>query len=106
MAPLDARPVPQANNVPPGAGKVLSTILIFSILMIVVPLGLYFASWEGYLDRLYALTVGIPTPENRPVASAILAVLGVNVVVGGFIWTAFKEVNPAEPTAAEAKKRD
>lgn len=33
--------------------------------------------------ELYALTVGIPGPENRAVASAILAVLGVNLVSAG-----------------------
>ena len=33
--------------------------------------------------ELYALTIGIPAPEQRAVASAILAVLGVNVVRRG-----------------------
>ncbi len=64
MAPPDARPVPQANNVPPGAGKVLSTILIFTILMIVVPLGLYFASWEGYFDREWREGRAIPQRQQ------------------------------------------
>ncbi|KXZ44200.1 hypothetical protein GPECTOR_71g561 [Gonium pectorale] len=60
--------------------------------MVTCPLGLYFASYEGYLDGLYKLTVGIPVPEQRAVASAILAVIGVNVVVALFLVVAFREV--------------
>ncbi|GLC43326.1 hypothetical protein PLESTM_001459100, partial [Pleodorina starrii] len=73
------------------------------------PFILYFGSYEGYFDKMYALTIGIPAPENRAVASAILAVLGVNLVVGSFIFVAFREVTDDSPNAATratAKKND
>ncbi|PNW75004.1 hypothetical protein CHLRE_12g500600v5 [Chlamydomonas reinhardtii] len=86
--------------------KALLTVGVFSILMVTTPFILYFASYEGYLDKLYALTVGIPGPENRAVASAILAVLGVNLVVGGFLYVAFQEVTTDDTAKVEAKKND
>lgn len=44
----------------------------------------------------YRLTFGVPTPENRPLVSGILAVLAVNLVVGAFIFVAFREPDPGE----------
>ncbi|GLC58266.1 hypothetical protein PLESTB_001339600 [Pleodorina starrii] len=97
MAPKTAAAAKAAptQQFPAGAGRALITILIFSALMVTCPFILYFGSYEGYFDKMYALTIGIPAPENRAVASAILAVLGVNLVVGSFIFVAFREAAAA-----------
>ncbi|PNH10087.1 hypothetical protein TSOC_003217 [Tetrabaena socialis] len=98
---ISTRPKPaEAVGLPPGAGRALTTVAIFSLLMVTCPFLLYYSSYEGYLDPLYAITVGIPAPEGRAVASAIFAVLGVNLVVGCFIFVAFREViEPDKPAA-------
>ncbi|GFR39829.1 hypothetical protein Agub_g323 [Astrephomene gubernaculifera] len=96
-----------AGSIPEGAGRTLATIVTFSLLMVTCPLALYFSSFYGYFDGLYSLTIGIPPPEQRTVASAILAVVGVNLVVGGFIFVAFREVNDdGAKVKASAKKND
>jgi len=43
---------------------------------------------------LYRITLGQPTADNRALVSGILAVLAVNVVVGTFIFVAFREADP------------
>jgi hypothetical protein len=43
---------------------------------------------------LYRITLGQPKADNRALVSGILAVLAVNVVVGAFIFVAFKEADP------------
>ncbi|KAG2490473.1 hypothetical protein HYH03_011102 [Edaphochlamys debaryana] len=86
-----------APVMPAGAGAALATVLTFSAAMAIVPVGLYFGSYNGLFDGIYRLTVGIPQPDQRAVVSAILAVLGVNLVVGCFIFVAFREVTDDKP---------
>ncbi|MEW5307002.1 MAG: hypothetical protein WDW36_009424 [Sanguina aurantia] len=85
--------------------SVLIGIVVFTLLMITLPISLFFGSNLGYFDPLYELTIGTPTSERRAVTSAILAVAGVNIVVGVFIYYAFQEVNDDFPYP-EAKKAD
>ncbi|GIL43851.1 hypothetical protein Vafri_1454 [Volvox africanus] len=108
MAPKAAKGAgaAQGPQYPAGAGRALFTVLIFSGLMVTCPFLLYFASFWGYFDSLYALTIGIPAPENRAVASAIAAVLGVNLVVGAFIFVAFREVTDDSDTPQAKAKKD
>lgn len=62
--------------------------------MITFPVGLFFLSSHGYFDPFYKVFGGVPSPESRPLVSGVFAVLGVNLVVAGFIITAFKEDTP------------
>ena len=44
---------------------------------------------------VYARTFGIPRGENKTLIGAVLAVLGVNVVIASFLVTAFEPVPDA-----------
>mmetsp|Transcript_29463 Transcript_29463/g.54076 ORF Transcript_29463/g.54076 Transcript_29463/m.54076 type:complete len:102 (+) Transcript_29463:55-360(+) len=82
--------------------QVVFNLILHSLLMVALPLSLYFASDNGNLDFLYARTVGIPsTKHNRSILSAFVAVVAVNLVVASFVIRAFME-----QTEEDKKKKD
>ncbi|KAI8468673.1 MAG: hypothetical protein J3K34DRAFT_426560 [Monoraphidium minutum] len=81
--------------------RVALNIGVHSLLMLILPLGLFFASSSGLLDPVYARTFGIPRGENKTLIGAVLAVLGVNVVIASFVISAFNEPDEPPPEKEE-----
>ncbi|KAL6761541.1 hypothetical protein V8C86DRAFT_2531564 [Haematococcus lacustris] len=77
-----------------------SNLAVYSVLMMLVPFFLFWMSVEHYLDPVYAWTIGIPAPEKLSLVSGVVAVIGVNIVVACFIFTAFKDED-AKPADKE-----
>lgn len=96
--PKDARPTASGATASLAASaiqpRVAINIGLHSVLMLVLPLGLFFASSYGLLDPVYAKTFGIPREENKTLIGAVLAVLGVNAVIASFLISAFNEPVP------------
>ena len=73
----------------------LTKLLIASVAIAVVPLYLLYGVLHGQFDTLLHILTGADMNVWRSVLAAIVAVLGVNFVVGGFIMMAFREPDPA-----------
>ena len=72
----------------------LAKLLIASLAIGVVPLGLLYGVLQGTFDTLLHSLTGADMHVWRSILAAIVAVLGVNVVVGGFLVMAFNEPDP------------
>eukprot|EP00882_Tetradesmus_deserticola_P004919 GHRQ01005183.1.p2 GENE.GHRQ01005183.1~~GHRQ01005183.1.p2 ORF type:complete len:128 (+),score=33.80 GHRQ01005183.1:107-490(+) len=77
---------------PAVAPSTVTNIAVHSLLMILVPFALFFASLFGALDPVFKATGGqVPRQETKTYIGAGLAVLGVNLVIASFVVTAFRE---------------
>jgi len=67
-------------------GQVFSTMLIFTTLMVLAPISTYFLSksyvFEGYFNV---------AADSSYIYSAISAIVVVHIILGAFIWTAWKD---------------
>ena len=79
----------------------LVKLLLASLAMAVVPLSLLYAVLQGKFDTILHNLTGADMEVWRSVLAAIVAVLGVNMVVGGFIVVAFRE--PVPPPAKKTQ---
>lgn len=79
------------------------TLLLFSLLMVAVPLATFYSALHGRLDGLLQPLLGPQAlaDSRLPVAGG-LAVLAVNVVLAAFVAAAWLEAPP--PPKAAAKK--
>lgn len=107
----------QRHEGPPATGDfpvvplgTIANIAVHSVLMLALPLGLYYAAIQGALDPVFAPAFGAVRRENRPLLGGVLAVLGVNGVIVSFLVRAFAEPTgppaPAAAAAARSRKRD
>eukprot|EP00877_Chromochloris_zofingiensis_P006194 jgi/Chrzof1/1828/Cz10g22200.t1 len=92
-----AQPAPQPKTTP--LARASYNIAIHSLLMILIPFGLFFLSAYSFLDPVYKVTIGVPKQENKTLIGGVLAVLGVQVVIASFVISAFQE--EAEPDKKE-----
>lgn len=69
-------------------GQVFGTMLIFTAMMVIAPISTYFVSksylFEGYLSY---------TKDESYIYSAISAVLVIHVILGAYIYIAWKDAN-------------
>ena len=72
----------------------LAKLLIASLAIAVVPLSLLYGVLQGTFDSLLHSLTGADMSVWRSILAAIVAVLGVNAVVGGFLIMAFNEPDP------------
>lgn len=92
-------------QVDPNAGPVLK-LLAFSVIIVVFPLGLFYASEGGDFDGFYHLFLKHITSNQRLLLSGAVAVVGVNLVVIVYILLAFLETDPkAKDLHTTAKER-
>jgi hypothetical protein len=81
------------------------TVLLFSLLMVACPLGIYFSAAQGRLDSLLSALLGSQLLENnRTVVAGVCSVLAVNAVLLAFVVAAFLESPP--PPAQGADRKD
>ena len=79
----------------------LGTLLFFSVLMVVVPLGTFFSAKQGRLDGPLGALVGQGALEsNRLVVAGLAGVAAVNLVVATFVVVAWLEP-PLPPRGAK-----
>mmetsp|Transcript_25623 Transcript_25623/g.69509 ORF Transcript_25623/g.69509 Transcript_25623/m.69509 type:complete len:119 (+) Transcript_25623:63-419(+) len=71
--------------------KSLLKLAFFSALMFCAPFAVFTASAYTYLDPLYEVTIGIPSPDKRATVGGIFAVIVANIVVALFVLTAFND---------------
>ncbi|KAF5838955.1 hypothetical protein DUNSADRAFT_1900 [Dunaliella salina] len=71
--------------------KSLLKLGFFSALMFCAPFAVFIASEYTYLDPLYKVTIGIPSPDKRTTVGGIAAVIVANIVVALFVLTAFND---------------
>lgn len=82
----------------------VGTLLLFSVLMVAVPLGAFFATQQGRLDEVLQPLLGQQTlQDNRTVVAGALGVLAVNAVVAVFVAVAWLEPPPPPQDAASKK---
>ncbi len=72
----------------------LEKLLLASLALAVVPLSLLYGVLHGKFDTLLHTLTGADMEVWRSILAGIVAVLGVNMVVGGFIVMAFREPVP------------
>ena len=85
-----------ATSNDPNAGPILK-LLVFSLIIVVVPLGLFRASQAGDFDFLYHIFLRHINANQRLLLSGAVAVFGVNVVVIVYILLAFLEGDRSTP---------
>ena len=79
-----------------GNMSAIGTLLLFSVLMVAVPLGAFFSAWHGRLDGALQPLLGQQLLEDhRLVIAGGLGVLGVNAVLAAFVVAAWLEAPPA-----------
>jgi hypothetical protein len=99
--------LPSSGDFPSVPLSTIANIAVHSLLMVVLPLGLYYAAVQGHLDPAFAPAFGAVRRENRPLLGGVLAVLGVNAVIVSFLVRAFREpVLGQEAAPASSRKRD
>ena len=78
----------------------VGTVAIFSILLIAIPLGTFFAVLHGTIDSY----IGLDTlsDSNRLIFAGIIGVVSVNLVVAAFLIAAWRE--PVPPSTTSSKK--
>lgn len=82
----------------------VATLLLFSVLMVAVPLGAFFAAQQGRLDAALQPLLGQQTlQDNRIVVSGALGVLAVNAVLAAYVAAAWFEPPPPPQDAASKK---
>lgn len=82
------------------------TLLLFSVLMVAVPLGAFFAAQQGRLDAALLPLLGQQTlQDNRTVVAGALGVLAVNAVLAAFVAVAWLEPPPPPKDAASKKEQ-
>ncbi len=82
----------------------VATLLLFSVLMVAVPLGAFFAAQQGHLDAALQPLLGQQTlQDNRIVVSGALGVLAVNAVLAAYVAAAWFEPPPPPQDAASKK---
>lgn len=81
----------QHPGIPPLNVSAVLNLGLYTVLMVVGPLCAFLLSSGGYLDPIYSHTVGAPSDKNRILYNAIAAVVAVNLVICGFVITAFRE---------------
>lgn len=101
---------PSASDFPPVPIGTIANIAVHSLLMLALPLGLYYSAVHGVLDPVFAPAFGAVRRENRPLLGGVLAVLGVNAVIVSFLIRAFNEpvatgVPPSSSTAASGRRK-
>ncbi|XP_046876577.1 vacuolar ATPase assembly integral membrane protein vma21 [Hypomesus transpacificus] len=79
-------PVPDFRGNDGSLVSVLRTLLIFTIMMITLPIGLYFAT-KAYL---FEASMGYSSNDSYFYA-AIVAVVAVHVILGLFVYVAWNE---------------
>jgi hypothetical protein len=101
---------PSTTDFPAVPISTIANLAIHSVLMLVLPLGLYYSAVHGLLDPVFAPAFGAVRRENRPLLGGVLAVLGVNAVVVSFLVRAFSEVESGGGAGARragtSRKRD
>ena len=79
-------------------GAVFRTMLLFTTVMVLGPISSYFLSktyiYEGYFQA---------SQDYSYIYSAITAVVVIHIILGAFIWIAWKDANSEQ---AIAKKKD
>ena len=81
----------------------VGTLLIFSALMVALPLNAFFTVQQGRLDGPLSALLGPQVlQEQRLALAGALAVVCVNLVVAGFVVAAWLERPP--PAASSARK--
>lgn len=85
-----------ATSNDPNAGPVLK-LLVFSLIIVVFPLGLFHASQAGDFDFLYHIFLRHINANQRLLLSGAVAVVGVNLVVVVYILLAFLEGDKPTP---------
>lgn len=94
-----------ASNDSQTAGPVIK-LLVFSVIIVVFPLGLFHASQGGDFDWLYHVFLQHIDPNQRLLLSGAVAVVGVNLVVIIYVLLAFLEADPkAQDPHTAAKER-
>ncbi|XP_028671512.1 vacuolar ATPase assembly integral membrane protein vma21 [Erpetoichthys calabaricus] len=83
---LNAAPVPDFRGNDGSLISALKTLLFFTVLMITLPIGLYFAS-KAYL---FEGTLGMSSSDSYFYA-AIVAVVAVHMVLAMFVYVAWNE---------------
>lgn len=80
------------------------TLVLFSLLMVAVPLGTFFSVWQGRLDHLLSPLLGAQLLEQqRIVVAGALGVLGVNAVIATFVAAAWLEKPPPQQKGGKAE---
>ncbi|KAM3910813.1 vacuolar ATPase assembly integral membrane protein VMA21 [Leptodactylus fuscus] len=87
-AALNAAPIPPAEFRQNDSSLVstLKTLLFFTILMIMLPIGLYFSSKVYVFEGLYGMS-----NKDSYFYAAIVAVIAVHVVLAMFVYVAWNE---------------
>lgn len=81
----------------------LGTLVLFSLLMVVLPLSTFFSTWKGRWDGVLQPVLGQQLLEdNRLAVAGVLGVLGVNLVLAAFVAAAWLE----RPPPAENHKEE
>lgn len=82
------------------------TLLLFSLLMVAVPLGAFFSAQQGRLDALLQPLLGQQVlQDSRTVVAGVVGVLAVNAVLAAFVVTAWLEPPPPPRDAASKKQQ-
>lgn len=79
-------------------------LVLFSLLMVAVPLGAFFSTWHGLLDDVLNPVLGAQLLEQqRIVVAGALGVLGVNAVIATFVAAAWLERPPPQQKGGKAE---
>ncbi|XP_069468838.1 vacuolar ATPase assembly integral membrane protein VMA21 [Ambystoma mexicanum] len=81
-----AGPLPDLRQNDASLVSTLKTLLFFTVLMIVVPIGLYFASKVYVFEAFFGLS-----NRDSYFYAAIVAVIAVHVVLAMFVYVAWNE---------------
>jgi hypothetical protein len=98
--------LPPSGDFPAVPLSTIANIAGHSLLMLLLPLGLYYAAVQGHLDPAFAPAFGAVRRENRPLLGGVLAVLAVNAVIVSFLIRAFREPVLGDSSPPSARKRD
>lgn len=81
----------------------LGTFSFFSALLAVVPIAAFFAVKAGRFDTVLVAVLGEDnvTDSGRLVASGVIGVICVQVLVGLFLITAWREAPPPPPSRSK-----